>query len=742
MDVVVIDELGYVAHTPNDRGEWHSLKKHLLDVATRTRAWAEPFGAGDLAYWAGLLHDLGKYSCDFQRYLRECERAARTGATPPRPGSAPHKQVGAIAVQQAEFGLPPLAPIIFGHHGGLPNVAELPSLLADPRIPEVAPILKKAAEDCVELATRPGISPSVLRALCPDRLTAEMLLRMVFSCLVDADSLDTERHGDLAPGTVRARPMPSLETLREQLRQNQEQLQASAPATSLNKLRAEVYTACREAAALPPGVFKLTVPTGGGKTRSSLAFALEHAVRHGLERVIYAIPYTSIVDQTTEVFEQIFGEGTVLEHHSAIEPDDDAPQQELWRRLASQNWDAPLIVTTTVQLFESLFSNRPGRCRKVHRLARAVIVLDEVQSLPPTRLQALVDGLRVLCERFGSTVLLCTATQPALDRDALESVGFGSVREIAPDPGRLFRELKRVTYDISPLAESEGWTWERVATEMRQSPACLTIVNTRRHALDLLDALNDPEALHLSTLLCGRHRRDVLAKIRRRLASGEPCRLVATQVVEAGVDLDFPRVLRALGPLDRIVQAAGRCNREGRRPAAESRVVIFRPAAAGTPRGSYRTGIEAASKLLRRGADLHNPELYEHYFRTVFRRGTLDEHGIQKLRAEWDFPRVAEKMRLIEDDTVGVLVRYAPYAGEIDQLLERIQSAPRMTRALWQEAQPFMVALRRREFDGFRKRGLVTEVRNDGSQVWRWWGAYDPIRGLGDGRIEPGELVV
>ncbi len=328
---------------------------------------------------------------------------------------------------------------------------------------------------------------------------------------------------------------------------------------------------------------------------------MPHAIHHYLDQVIVAIPYTSIIEQTADVYRGIFGEedGLVLEHHSAVVVDDQenspVTAQQAWPRLASQNWDAPVVVTTTVQLFESLFANRPGRCRKLHNLARSVIVLDEVQTLPPDLLEPILDVLRQLVAHYGTTVVLSTATQPALDESPYLH-GLPNVQEIIPTPERYFQKMQRVHYEVP--AASQRWTWLEVAERLRSERQALAIVNTKGDAMALLDALGNQAALHLSTLMCGAHRRATLEEVRRRLKEGDPCLLVSTQVVEAGVDLDFPVVLRAVGPLDRIVQAAGRCNREGRLEAGQ--VIVFNPTEGGVPRGAYRAGYDLADACCAR----------------------------------------------------------------------------------------------------------------------------------------------
>jgi CRISPR-associated endonuclease/helicase Cas3 len=411
--------------------------------------------------------------------------------------------------------------------------------------------------------------------------------------------------------------------------------------------------------------------------------------------------------------------------------------------LATQNWDAPVIVTTTVQLFESLFGRTPGACRKLHRIARSVIILDEVQTLPPPLLEPILRVLEELVASYGVSVVLCTATQPAF----ASAPGFeqlAAVREIVPDPARHFQALERVEYAWPALAAS--WSWPDVADAMRAERQVLTIVNTKPDALALLDVLDDPAALHLSTLLCGAHRRDVLALIRRRLDHGEACRVVSTQVVEAGVDLDFPSVFRALGPLDRIVQAAGRCNREGRLP--RGRVVVFRPERGGMPPGPYRTASQVTESVLRGGLpDLNDPQVFARYFAGLFPLLSLDAKGVQALRARLEYEEVASAFRMIDDDTVPVIVPYRGLRGAeaeaagldasahqaaLDRLFADLERVSQRTdfgaaRRILARAQPYVVALRRRHAEQAQGEGLLTELPGG---LWQWQGGYDAVRGL------------
>jgi CRISPR-associated endonuclease/helicase Cas3 len=563
---------------------------------------------------------------------------------------------------------------------------------------------------------------------------------MVFSTLVDADFLDTERHFEPEQSEKRGKG-PGLDELWRRF-ETAQHVFSGQNRNRLNEIRHEIYQACVLAAQSPQGIFSLTVPTGGGKTRSGMAFALRHAFIHGLDRVIVAIPYTSIIEQTADVYRDIFGDEAVLEHHSAVAAGQDSSDplsyDEVWHRLASQNWDAPIVVSTTVQFFESLFANKPSACRKLHNIARSVVILDEVQTLPSELLAPMLDVLQALVEYYNVSLVLCTATQPALQEGPYLR-GLRNIHEIVPDPARYFADLKRVRYELPP--NGERWTWQQVAVEMQTTNQCLAVVNIKHDALRLLDALDDPAAYHLSTLLCGAHRRDVLREVRNRLANGEACRLVSTQVVEAGVDLDFPLVLRAIGPLDRIVQAAGRCNREGRLEAG--RVVVFWPEESSLPPGAYRAGTETALSLLSQvGIDLHNPGLYRTYFERLYQAVELDKRGIQNSRQALDYPEVAQRSRLIEDDTVPVVVRYNRAEGDhhdIDILFGLMRREGKAPRWIMRRLQPYLVNVRARFVQEYYREGFLNEVVPG---LWEWLGQYDSVRGLTVANRNPADLVV
>lgn len=714
----------YYAHTPNPQGLWHLLQDHLQGTAKLARERAAKFEAGEMAFRAALLHDLGKYQPAFQSYLQDC---ALDGGRTARHGPA-HAPVGAYLAQQNWDGL---AFVVWGHHAGLPSRGMLRRRLPEPALATLAQEMSAvAAHDGVLVPTPPAVVPSFVRS--PHDV--DVFLRMLFSVLVDADRLDTERHGAAEQAAQRG-ASPSLAVLQSRLAAYTDRLRREAPATSLNRLRTTIYEQCLAAAQGDPGVYRLTVPTGGGKTVSGLAFALDHALRHHLDRVVVGIPYTSIIEQTAAVYRAALGEEAVLEHHSAVvDPDADQGMspQAVRRRLATENWDAPVVVTTTVQLFESLFSNRPGACRKLHNLTRSVIILDEVQSLPPALLGPILSVLKTLVTDYAVTVVLSTATQPAFEGDSPYLSGLPDVRDIVPEPGPIFQELRRVDYEVRLVRP----TWDDLAAELRGLPTALVILNTRSDALALLAALDNPDTFHLSTLLCPAHRRAVLTAVTRRLKTGQPCRLIATQVVEAGVDLDFPVVFRALGPLDRLVQAAGRCNREGLQD--HGRVVIFDPADGHSPRGPYQTATAHAVHLLQRGVDLHDPDTFREYFRRVFADIETDARQIQRARAELDFPAVADRFHMIEGPAVQCVVPYAPDSAKVDSLLRRLE-AQGSNRALRRELASYQVSLYASDMESALDRGLATPIDDD---LYLWQGRYDDQVGIREVIKDPADLIV
>ena len=716
----------YWAHSEVN-GVKHGLSKHLKETARLASCFAEPFHMERLAYWAGLWHDFGKYSPEFQAYINDPEHAKKTV----------HSTTGMLLAHKENADM--LGLLIGGHHGGLTSPADYKARLNE--IKEsggLEKVMGVARAEGVDLELRPSLKEILSEAGLDGSgwSSMDVAIRMIFSCLVDADYLDTQAH--FSPDKVKSRGRSTtVDDLRRLLETDQAAMQRHKD-VGINSFRNEIYRHCLEAAFLPPGLFSLTVPTGGGKTRAGMAFALNHATTNDMKRVIVALPYTSIIEQTVKVYGEIFGDENVLEHHSAayIEDTENESERRLRMRLAAENWDMPVIVTTTVQLFESLFANRTSKMRKLHNIAGSVLILDEVQTLPEKYLIPIQDMLNRLVDGYSCSIVLCSATQPSLGQESGSGL-LKDIREIIPDAGRYFSLLKRVNYEIP--AKEERWSWKRVAEEMRKSPQALTVVNTKKGALALLNALGDEETLHISTNMCGAHRRDVVDKVRLRLREGLPCYLVSTQVVEAGVDIDFPLVLRALGPLDRIVQAAGRCNREGRLEVG--RVVVFRPEGGTVPRGAYKVGTDTAGMMLREleSHELHNPATYEKYFRMLHSGVDLDPDRIQDDRSRLDFSEVAKKFKLIGDDCMPVIVRYKKEdedESKVEEILKGLKySNPR---AAMRRLQPYMVSVYRNRLERYFREGLVS-VTADGLHIWQ--GGYHEVKGIVDSVMKPEGLM-
>ena len=722
------------AHSANRSGRRHPLTEHLLSVAKLASGFADTFEAAEPAHYLGLWHDIGKFNPAFQEYLLACE------ANPTGHNRGPdHKAAGCWLATSNGLGL--AAMLIQGHHGGLKTPTGLESWLQQRQS-------DADVEDALQRARRalPDLEPAGQLPL-PDRilsdeLAAELYLRLLFSALVDADFLDTERHFQGERAELRGADL-SMAELWERFERHHRSLRDRSSA-AVSQARRQIYDACLAAAEEKTGLFRLTVPTGGGKTLSGMAFALRHALRHGLQRIIVAVPYISITEQTAGVYRQVFGTDSrgrpaVLEHHSSVvgreSQDEDFHTNQVWSRLASENWDAPIVVTTTVQLFESFFAASTSRNRKLHRLSGSVLILDEAQALPAHFLAPILDVLRGLCAHYDSSVVFSTATQPAFD--AIPAFARLPAREIVPEPARFFAALKRVTYEWL-TDRPRGWT--EMADLMRSHPQALAVLNTKANARSLLEALGDSDALHLSTLLCGAHRRRVIAEVRRRLSAGQPCRLVSTQVIEAGVDLDFPLVLRALGPLDGIIQAAGRCNREGK--LESGRVIVFRPEQGGLPGGTYRAGAGITGAFIGRGdLDLDDPSISRSYFQQLFQTVNTDREGIQGLRTRFDYPKVAELFQMIPVNESIAVTNYGSTQERalVARLLNELRTGTPYARSVYRRLQPYLVSVAVQEAARYRRQGLIVPVT---SGLGEWLGGYDEVAGLSAEGMDPDALVV
>ncbi len=666
----------YFAHSLPGKpiADWQLLDEHLCNVAKRAQSFAEAFGAGAWAYHAGLWHDLGKYSAAFQDMLLSTADPETNSET--KAGKPDHSTAGAQhSFASSGKGGKILAYAIAGHHAGLLD-GKGPDASLEKRLKKTIPDCSSAPEHILTRAKLDHLpfNPDPKR-FC---FQAAFFTRMIFSCLVDADFLDTERFMETSRAKWRE-GYPFLPELLAKLDLFLDVKAVASPRTPVNQRRAEILKRCMEAATWKPGLFSLTVPTGGGKTLSSLAFALKHAILHGLKRVIYVIPYTSIIEQTAAVFRDALSGEAVLEHHSNFEPEEDDQRS----RLASENWDAPVIVTTNVQFFESLFASKTSRCRRLHNIARSVVILDEAQMLPSNLLRPCLESIRELSLNYGASIVLCTATQPALSSSESFRDGLDGVREIIPDPCGLYEAFRRVTVeDIREVAD------DSLSQRVSEENQVLCIVNTRRHARALFERLPPEEAYHLSGLMCPVHRTGILSRVREALTSGRPCRLISTQLIEAGVDIDFPVVYRAAAGIDSLAQAAGRCNREGRM-AEHGKVFLFTPAE-GLPPGHFRQTAETADMVLRHHVDPLSLEAVEDYFRHFYwlKGDQLDAKQILSSLSEGarngDFPfrSVAECFRLIEQYADPLIIPFEPEAAKMIKALRYAESPGRLARAL------------------------------------------------------------
>lgn len=691
----------YISHLFCDSSnKWHiqTNDEHSKGVAELAASFAESIGLKDLGYAMGILHDKGKESDSFQSYIRTV-----SGYDPQRnaPSQVRHAYVGAVLAKKC---FSPLADVITnqiaGHHRGLYDYCDLkPELDLD--IPE-------------------GVDTDVPKSLLPDECVSALkglsanefhhIWRFLYSCLVDADFLDTERFMDISTNRLRGCNV-TFEDLKSKLQSKLDSF-ADAPDTPVNRIRKAVQNECLKASTLPSGFFSLTVPTGGGKTISSVVWAVNHAIANGMKRIIIAIPYTSIIVQTAAVLKGIFGEENVLEHHSNVEYDgikDYRLRQRM--KLSSENWDYPIIVTTNVQLFESMFSNKPSVCRKLHNIADSVIILDEVQTLSTDFLQPIVDSLKTYQKFCNVSVLFTTASQPILSglikgcNPRAQFDGIERVTEIIPEGMALHEKLKRAELII----DDSGTTYDEIAKRLSSYNRVLCIVNTRKDAKELYDRLpKEGITLHLSRMMCPKHIKDIIAKLKAVLAdqNSGTIRVIATQLIEAGVDIDFPVVFRQEAGLDSVLQAAGRCNREGKLSMGETFVFSLskeRP----LPRG-FMQATNNARLGLGKNREWFAPETMTAYFRQLYSRTeTFDKKDMKTLLykpTNMQFETASKEFCLIEDDGTSVVVNWEDSLS----LIERLKSEG-PSYGLMKKLSQYSVTVRDADFKRLKKAGLIQE---------------------------------
>lgn len=640
----------YVAHLQEEREQ--TVKEHLEGTAKLSGEFAKKFGKEEWGYCCGYLHDIGKYSVEFQHKIRENGNE-----------QIDHSTAGAKVCVEKGGLYPIMSYCIAGHHAGLPNYgSSQDGGFESTLMGRMKKTLKdySAYQDEIEIPKVTTVPIAYGETKNPD-FSLSVFIRMLYSCLVDADFLDTEAF--MKKGEIKRDTGESIEILLQKLEKYVSKWLLNKEINTVNGRRTEILRNCLEAGQREKGLFRLTVPTGGGKTVASLAFALRHAVHNNMDRIIYVIPYTSIIEQNAQIFRSILGDENVLESHCNVDYGD----SEEWNpmKLAAENWDKPVVVTTNVQFFESLFGNKSSKCRKLHNIANSVVIFDEVQMLPADYLKPCIAMIEELVSSFGVSAVLCTATQPALQPFFQSGI---SAYELCPRMEEQFAFFKRTTFqNLDKISEED--LIEKLSGEYQ----ALCIVNTKKKAQALYKALKGQGVFHLSTSMYPKHRKRVLEEVRRCLNNGERCLVLSTSLVEAGVDLDFQSVYRQLAGIDSVIQAAGRCNREGKRSPEESNVYVFRFEEQERILGQ-RKQIEAAKTLVSEGKDISALETIEEYFKFLYhlKSSELDKKNImaQFKGIKCNFPKVAEDFKMIENDTKTVFI---PIEEEAQDLLQQLK---------------------------------------------------------------------
>ena len=703
-----MDTYAYLAHLTED-GRTQTILEHLKGTASLCSAFAAAFDAEAQGQLAGMAHDIGKYSAAFQRRLHGGPKVD-------------HASAGAFECLKAQQLAAAFA--ISGHHGGLPDGGGRGDAAgAGTFWGRINRASQGRLEDYHAWQSEFSLPHANTPAFAGTRLEGMFFTRMLFSCLVDADYTDTGAFMDNSPY------LPASSSSMEELWRRLETYVSGwfPPKGALNMQRCVILEQCMSAGAqYGPGLFTLTVPTGGGKTVASLSFALAQAKARRMKRIVYVIPYTSIIEQTAQAFREILGDENVLEFHSGVQFDqqeDDASSPETAPLTRSvETWDVPVIVTTAVQFFESLYACQPSKCRKLHNLAQSVLIFDEAQMLPLPYLRPCVWAIAQLVRHYGASAVLCTATQPALDPIFQEFAPEIPIREICPMAEAHWESFRRVSFQ-----QAGTLSWMDLAARLQQQEQVLCVVNTRRAAREVFHQLSGPGNFHLSTLMYPAHRKRILDEIRRRLRDGLPCRVVSTSLIEAGVDVDFPAVYRELSGLDSILQAAGRCNREGKRPPEDSIVTIFQ--GEDPPPRLFETSIGAGKIVLDHCQDVSSRAAIHTYFSTLLDlKGAeaQDAHHILPLMESEFFPfrTVAERFHLIESPTTTVYLPLEEGAG----LVELLRSG-QYSRTLYRRLGQYGVSVYPQHLAALEQAGALEHLE-DGSVVLRDIGLYTQTTGL------------
>lgn len=686
--------MDYIAHlrSETDKKE-QPLYEHIKNVAELSKKFSECLILSDYAEIIGMLHDIGKYSNRFQQRINGNDKI-----------KVDHSTCGA---QEAfKMKLLMAAFCIAGHHGGIPNIGVRTDSENDPTL---TGRLKRNTEDYsawINEVDRSKFKP-IAEPFTKNRIPYTFILRFLFSCLVDADYLDTENF--MSNGAVLRDSGEDLTYLLNLLNKHIEKWQN--PSGKLNILRTQMLNECIDVGKnCNEKLFTLTVPTGGGKTISSMAFALNYAVKHSKKRIIYVIPYTSIIEQNAEVFRKIFGMNNVLENHSNVDFDSLDNETKIQMMLAAENWNSPIVVTTAVQFFESMFSNKPSKCRKIHNIADSVVIFDEAQMLPLDYLLPCATAIRQLAENYNSAVVLCTATQPNFQSilNLTEKNNKLQLTEICKSAEKMADDFRRVNFKYEGKLEDD-----EIALELKQWNQVLCIVNKKAHAQKIYSMLGESdENFHLSTYMYPAHRQQILDEIRKRLDENKPCRVVSTSLVEAGVDIDFPTVYRAISGIDSILQAGGRCNRENKRNSAESVVHIFNT---DEVLSYQQTNTDAAMAVIKKYGDkIYLPEAIKMYFDDLYYYRDIDKthkvfdkkdiiNGLTNL----EFETVSQRFKMIENDTKALYICTDENKEEINQLRNG-----NYTKELFRSLQKYVVNLYEKDFNKLNEVCAIEYVDN------------------------------
>ncbi|MDF2672536.1 MAG: metal dependent phosphohydrolase [Clostridiales bacterium] len=709
----------HIAHKRENELEVQSVKKHLENTAIMAKKFGNSFDSGDYAYICGIMHDIGKYSKEFQNKIVNNSNIR-----------VDHSTAGAIEINKTIYLIGKLlAYCIAGHHGGLPDGGSKSDTAGEVTLNgrlkrgEKLPDYSYFEKEINVADFLPGKIPNI-KPLNKGGFSLSFYIRMIYSCLVDSDFLDTEEF--MSINKVDRRVNYDYELFNEKLNnyignfKNKER--------EINKKRAEILNDCIKKSKHEKGLYTLTVPTGGGKTISSLAFAINHVLEHGMDRIIYVIPYTSIIEQTGKIFKDILGHENVLEHHSNFDFKDDEDLILHKLKLSSENWDIPIVVTTNVQFFESLFANKSSRCRKLHNIANSVIIFDEAQMIPTQFLTPCLMSIAELVTSYKSTCVLCSATQPSLRNRFPKEIKINEICENTELLYEFFRRTKVINRGKMEVA--------KIAEELNNCNQTLCIVNSKKHAMRIYSKLSGEGAFYLSTRMCPKHRSEVLNEIKQRLKDKLPCRVVSTQLIEAGVDVDFPLVYRSMAGIDSIVQAGGRCNRENN---LEVGIInVFEPESIFTKNmpSSIKRPIEVGKTIMTRFEDILSPQAIKAYFEELYNfegEEGLDiknifkemEKGAEGCNFNFNFIQVASKLKLIDENTIPIIIGIDKNAEDLINKLRFVDEYKGILRAI----QPYTVNVYENEFNKMYGAGKI-EVINDGIYVLRDISMYKKETGL------------